>query len=65
MSMEEAMKAKIDEIIKQAKEAYEKGGSEFSERDEIMFRSGIMNGVMIAGLTLVHAPVDKLVLGEK
>lgn len=55
-TMEEVIKKKTEELVKQTREAYAKAGSIFTEKDEVIFRAGISNGLMIGGLALINTP---------
>ena len=57
-TMEDVIKKKTDELVKQTRETYLKNGAIFTEKDEVIFRAGISNGLMIAGLALVNTPAD-------
>ena len=58
MSMEEIIKQKTEELVKQTRDAFIASGGVFTEKDEVIFRAGISNGLMVAGLALVNTPSD-------
>ena len=62
-NMEDVIKKKTEEIVNQMKDRYTKAGMQFTETDEIIYRGGISQGIMIAGLALVNTPAN-ITLGE-
>ena len=62
-NMEEVIKKKTEEMVKLMKNKYEEAGMPFTTRDELIYRGGISQGLMIAGLALVNTPAN-ITLGD-
>lgn len=62
-TMEEVIKKKTEELVSQMRNKYIEAGLGFTKRDELIYRGGISQGLMIAGLALVNTP-SNITLGE-
>ena len=58
MSIESVIKEKIDEVVNRMKRKCLEEGLLFGEKEELMYRSGITQGICIAGLALLNTPTD-------
>ena len=63
--MEETIKNETDKIVEQFKKRYEAEGIPFDGVTEATFISGIQNGICIAALALLSAPVDVCIVDQE
>lgn len=63
--MEETIKNETDKIVEQFKKRFEAEGIPFEGMTEVTFRSGIQNGICVAALALLSAPVDVCIVDQE
>lgn len=61
MNTEEFVKEKINEMVDKFKTVSEAKGITLSEIDIMYFKSGIVHGMLIAGLSMVNIDGSKLI----
>ena len=60
MVTEDFINTKIDELVNKLKQSCESNGINLTEENITYFRSGLINGISIAGLALVSIDPNKL-----
>ena len=65
MSIEDIIKTNTDNIVNQIREKCKENNVEFSRKDELIFRTGIANGITIACSSIVNAPLESIIIGDE
>lgn len=64
-TMEEVVREETEKVVNRVKEKCKTNNITFENRDELMLKTGIAYGIMIAGLSITQINLDSSILGEK
>ena len=58
MSMENVIKEKTEEMVKEMKQESQRSGIEVTPLNEMYFRMGVSHGITVASIALASIPID-------